>query len=78
MTPALDQRRGEGQKAKAFWTPREVAEHLSLHYSTVIRMFQDEPGVLKLNAKRGLRSRPHVTLRIPDALLQRKLRELAQ
>ena len=63
---------------KAYWTVHEVAELLVLHPTTITRMFQDEPGVLKLNQKRFSRGRPHVTLRIPDALLQRKLRELAQ
>lgn len=75
MSPALQQR-NEG--AREYWTPNQIAELLSLHPSTVIRMFQDEPGVLKLNSKRVLRGRPHVTLRIPNALLSRKLRELAQ
>jgi len=63
---------------KGYWTVHEVAELLVLHPTTITRMFQDEPGVLKLNMKRLSRGRPHVTLRIPDALLQRKLRELAQ
>jgi hypothetical protein len=74
MLPALEQRtEAEGRD---FWTPNQVAALLSLHPSTVIRMFQDEKGVLKLNRKRLSRGRPHVTLRIPNALLQRKLREL--
>ena len=64
--------------ARSYWTVGEVAELLRLHSSTVIRMFQDEPGVLKLNNKRLSRGRPHVTLRIPDALLQRKIREMAR
>ena len=76
MSPTLERR--DGEKTKAFWKPKEVAELLGVHYSTVIRMFQDEPGVLKLNQKSALRRRPHVTLRIPNALLQRKLRELAE
>ena len=60
---------------REYWTPGQLAELLSLHPSTVIRMFQDEPGVLKLNHKRMLRGRPHVTLRVPDPILQRKIRE---
>ena len=63
---------------KTYWTVHEVAELLVLHPTTITRMSQDEPGVLKLNQRRLSRGCPHVTLRIPDALLQRKLRELAQ
>jgi hypothetical protein len=68
-----------GESAKRYWTVQEVAELLRVHPTTVTRMFEDTPGVLKLNRKRALRGRtPHVTLRIPDALLQRKIRELAE
>lgn len=68
----------ETPDARAFWTPSQIAALLHFHTSTVIRMFQDEPGVLKLNQKKSLRGRPHVTLRIPNALFQRKLRELSR
>jgi hypothetical protein len=76
MSPAVQpQRTGE---TRAYWTVNQIAELLSLHPTTITRMFQDEPGVLKLNQKRLLRGRPHVTLRIPNALLERKIRELTQ
>jgi len=62
-----------------YWTIYEVAELLKVSPATVTRMFQDRAGVVKLNQKKFLRGRrPHVTLRIPDSLLQAALRELAQ
>ena len=66
------------QKAEdlQYWTVKEVAAFLRVSETTVIRTFQDEPGVLQLNKKRALRGRrPHVSLRIPDTLLRRQLRE---
>jgi hypothetical protein len=76
VKPNLAPMAEETSDPKLYWTPGELAEMLKLHLSTVIRLFQDEPGVLKLNKRRILRgSRPHVTLRIPDHVLQRKLRE---
>ena len=60
---------------KAYWTVHEAAALLVLHPTTVTRMSQDEPGVLKLNQQRLSRGRPHVTLRILDALLQRRIEQ---
>jgi hypothetical protein len=50
----------------------EIAEIWKLDETTVRRIFQDEPGVLKLQklrVKRGKRS--YVTLRIPEAVALR-------
>ena len=66
------------ENARAYWTPNEVAKLLRLHRTTVTRMFQDEPGVLKIGRNRRRSGRPHVTLRIPDAILQREIRRLGQ
>lgn len=77
MTPALH-RGVDAEEPRPYWSPNQIAELLGLHASTVIRMFQDEPGVLKLNQRRLSGRRPHVTLRIPNALLERKLRELSR
>lgn len=53
-----------------YFSPKQIADRLGLSESTIIRMFQDEPGVIKL--RRGLgRKRDYVTLRIPASVLQR-------
>jgi hypothetical protein len=73
------QKPDDPKQQSEFWTIYEIAELLKVHPTTVTRMFEDEPGVLKLNFRRFLRARrPHVTLRIPDTVLRRKLRELGQ
>lgn len=64
--------------AHAYWTVEEVASLLHVHRATVTRMFQDEPGVLKIGKGRRSGRRPHVTLRIPDAILQRAIRRMGQ
>jgi hypothetical protein len=47
----------------------EIAERLHLSEQTIIRIFQDEPGVLKI--RRGLGNRrDYVTLRIPESVLR--------
>lgn len=52
------------------FTPAEIAERLHLSEQTVIRLFQDEPGVLKI--RRGLGDRrDYVTLRIPESVLRK-------
>jgi len=58
------------------FSPQELAARWILDESTVRRMFQDEPGVLKIG-KRGRRDgkRDYVTLRIPESIARRKHRE---
>lgn len=53
-------------------TPKEISELWQLDVSTVRRIFQDEPGVLKLG-KDGRRDgkRDYMTLRIPDSIFRR-------
>lgn len=63
---------------RSYWTVGEVAQLLHVHRATVTRMFQDEPGVVKIGKTRRSGRRPHLTLRIPDAILQRELRRLSQ
>ncbi len=62
-----------------YWTVLEIAKRMQWSRTTIERLFQDEPGVIRLTSRR-LRSgvRPYVTLRIPNWLLERKLRELEQ
>jgi hypothetical protein len=51
------------------FAPAEIAERLHLSEQTIIRIFQDEPGVLKI--RRGLGNRrDYVTLRIPESVLR--------
>lgn len=55
------------------YTPQQVAEMWGISEATVIRIFQDEEGVLKLSLSRGLTGRraPRVSLRIPASVLER-------
>jgi hypothetical protein len=57
------------------YSPQFYAELWGLSPSTVVRWFQDKPGVLKLNkpAKNGKRGR--VELRIPFSLAMQEYRE---
>ena len=59
------------------FSPRTLAELWSWSESTVLRTFQDEPGVLKIG-KSGRRDgkRDYQTLRIPESVARRKYREL--
>ncbi len=50
-------------------TPREIAEAWQLDVSTVRRLFQDEPGVLKIGkANRRDGRQDFMTLRIPESV----------
>ena len=53
------------------YSPNEIAERLNLSSRTVRRMFQDEPGVLKLGEPFKAKKRGYVTLRIPESVLRR-------
>ncbi len=46
------------------FTPQDLAKLKELHVSTVIRMFRNQPGVLRLAGADPKRKR-HYTLRIP-------------
>jgi len=54
------------------YTAKELAELWSLDESTIRRLFQDEPGVLRIG-KFGRRDgkRDYVTLRIPESVALR-------
>lgn len=60
------------------FSPQFYAELWGVSAATVVRWFQDEPGVLKLShpAKNGRRSR--IELRIPFSLAMRVYREHSQ
>lgn len=55
------------------YTPQEVAELWGYSEQTIIRIFQDEEGVLKLSLPRGITGKraPRVSLRIPASVLKR-------
>ncbi len=56
--------------------PGELAELWRLDASTIRRMFQDEPGVLKIGkSNRRDGKRDYVTLRIPTSVAERVYRE---
>ncbi len=58
------------------FSPEVLAQIWGFDTSTIRRMFQDEPGVLKVG-KSGRRDgkRDYVTLRIPESVVQRVYRE---
>jgi hypothetical protein len=65
----------ESLAACNYFTVSETANMLDVCTATATRMFQDELGVLKLNrraARPGRGRRPHVTLRIPLYLIERR------
>jgi len=56
---------------------KELAALWKLSTDTVIRLFRDEPGVLKIGRERPRRGhRSCTTLRIPDSIVQRVYRKL--
>jgi hypothetical protein len=58
------------------FSPEVLAQIWGFDTSTIRRMFQDEPGVLKVG-KSGRRDgkRDYITLRIPESVVQRVYRE---
>jgi hypothetical protein len=53
------------------YTPKELAAVWRLDESTVRRMFQDEPNVLKIGSTGRRSTRDYVTLRIPASAAAR-------
>jgi hypothetical protein len=73
---------GEGVPSSPFerhYSPRELAELWVLNENTIRRIFQDEPGVLKIRKigqpDRKLGERDYVTLRIPASVVERVYRQ---
>jgi len=50
------------------YTPKELGAIWHLDESTIRRMFQDEPGVLKIGQTGRRGKRDYVTLRIPASI----------
>ena len=57
------------------YTPKDLAELWKLDESTVRRMFQEQPGVLKIGHSGRRNKRDYVTLRIPASTAARFYRE---
>jgi Helix-turn-helix domain len=58
------------------YTPEQIAAYLGLDTSTVRRLFQDTAGVVRIGrteARGG--KRQYCTLRVPQSVLQRFIRE---
>jgi hypothetical protein len=53
------------------YAPSEVAELWQFNVETIRRLFQDEPGVLVLQAAVKKGRRPYKTIRIPQSVLER-------
>ena len=57
-------------------TVQEIATALKVSEETVRNIFQDMPGVIKITKGKRLRGkREYVTLRVPDAVIARYLRD---
>ena len=59
------------------FSPRTLAEIFGVDESIIRRLFQDEPGVVKIGRSgRCDGKRDYITLRIPESVARRKYREL--
>ena len=53
------------------FTPAEIAEAWQLSVRTIVRMFENEPGVIAHQGTLGRHARRHRTLRIPQSIVDR-------
>jgi len=68
---------GPSTVVERHYTVKELAAIWRLSSSSIIRLFRDEPGVLKIGRERPLRGRrSYITLRIPESVVQRVHRRL--
>ena len=58
------------------YTVKELGALWKLSSSTVIKIFRDEPGVLKIGRERRRGRRSYMTLRIPESIVQRVYRRM--
>jgi hypothetical protein len=61
----------EPAAAERHYSATEVAAIWNLHVETIRRIFQDEPGVVVLQAPSKKGRRPYKTIRIPQSVLKR-------
>ena len=60
------------QGLERLYTCREVGDMWKLSHTTIIKLFRDEPGVLKLTGEgKTQRTRHYMTLRIPESVVIR-------
>ena len=57
--------------AERHYAPSEVAQLWQFNVETIRRLFQDEPGVVVLQAPVKKGRRPYKTIRIPQSVLER-------
>lgn len=70
--------RGAPDPFDRMYTPRELADLWKLSEQSIRRLFQDQPGVLKLGDSNPRGKRGYVTLRIPSAVVEQVFRERTQ
>jgi hypothetical protein len=71
MTTPAQIRQQQMDPFERHFTPKELAELWRLDESTIRRLFQDEPGVLKIGQAGRRSTRDYVTLRIPASTAAR-------
>ena len=71
MAPPASIRQPQVDPFERYFTPNELAEFWRLDESTIRRLFQDEPGVLKIGEAGRRNKRDYVTLRIPASTAAR-------
>jgi hypothetical protein len=78
----MSQRETPGQSNegldKATYTIAEVARLTGFSTSTVIKLFENEPGVLILRRPEKMHKRGYRSIRIPRAVYQRVLRRITR
>jgi hypothetical protein len=62
--------------AERHYTPSEVAALWNLNVETIRRIFQNEPGIIVVQAPIKKGRRPYKTIRIPQSVLERVHRRL--
>ncbi len=55
-------------------SPEQLAQLWSVHRTTILRMFAEEPGVMKFSSVRG-KIRKRSTMRIPYSVAERVRRQ---
>lgn len=58
-------------KEKLAYTVDEVAEMMGFHRDTVVKLFENEPGVIILNRPTKMNKRRYRSIRIPRAVYER-------
>jgi len=60
------------------FTVQQIAERWGLSPNSVRALFENEPGVLKIERPGTLRKRKHTTLRIPESVMERVHRRMSR